>query len=450
MKYFDKGIDEQKVKAISAKKNEPKWMLDYRITAYKEFIKSDLPEWGPDISDISFDNIIYHASDDQEITNDWREIPPDIKKQFDDLGIPEHERAVLAGVSTQYESEIIYHRLRERYVNYGIVFDSIENGLRDHEGLFKRYFGKLVNYDENKFTALNSSVWSGGSFVYIPKGVKMDLPIETYFRINADRMGQFERTLIIADEGSEVHYIEGCTAPQYLNSSLHSAVVEIFALKGSKVRYTTLQNWSKNVYNLVTKRAIAEADASVEWLDINIGSKVTMKYPTVVLNGKRASGSVNSIAMSSSEQTIDSGAKMIHKAPDTHSIIKSTTISKDDGVSVFRGLIDISKSARNSRSYVKCDNVLLSDRSIARSYPVIKVKNDSSVAEHEAIASNISKEQLSYLSSRGLNEDLSRELILSGYFSEFNEQLPLEYSIELERIIQLFNKGVDEEGHKRK
>lgn len=445
MKYFDQGLDENKIRQISKIKNEPKWMLNYRLRSYREFIEKKLPTWGPDLTDISFENIIYYGSDQNGVRSDWKDVPKDVKEQFDELNIPEHERDVLAGVSTQYESEILYHRLKDKYSSYGIVFDTIENGLLNYSELFKKYFGKLVNFNENKFTALNGAVWSGGSFVYIPKGVKMDLPIETYFRINAELMGQFERTLIIADEDSEVHYIEGCTAPQLLRSSLHSAVVEIYALRGAKVRYTTLQNWSKNVYNLVTKRALTKENASVEWLDVNIGSKVTMKYPTVILEGSNSVGSVNSIALASKGQKIDSGAKMIHIGTNTKSIIRSTTLSKSNGLSSFRGLVDISKKAERSDSYVRCDNVLLSRDSRIYSYPILRVNNSTSLVEQEATASNISKQRLSYMASRGLDEDVCREFIISGYFSSFNEQLPLEYTIELERIIQLFNKSYNED-----
>ncbi len=441
MKYLDFGLSEKVIRKISKEKHEPKWMLDYRLNAYEIFKRLELPEWGPDLSNINFNEVIYYAINPDKISSKWENIPAEIKQQFEDLNIPEHERTVLAGLSTQYESEVVYHNLKDRYNDTGIVFETIENGLHKYPKIFKEYFSSLVSPDENKFTALNSAVWSGGSFIYVPKGVKLDMPIETYFRINTDKMGQFERTLIIADEDSEVHYIEGCTAPQFIKSSLHTAVVEIFALKGSKIRYTTLQNWSKNVYNLVTKRSITEENASVEWLDINIGSKITMKYPTVILKGKNSKGIVNSIALSGKNQNIDSGAKMIHLAEKTQSQIKSITLSKNNGISTFRGKVKITKTANNSRSYVKCENALLSNNSVANSYPNLIVKNNSSLIEHEAVASNISKKQMDYLLSRGIDEEQAKEFIISGMFSYFNDQLPLEYVVELERIIQLFNKN---------
>ncbi len=449
MKYLKHGLDEKTIKYISEKKEEPEWMLDYRLRSFQKFLKLSLPKWGPDLNNIDFNKVIYYASSDKNMNNDWNDVPKEIKEQFDELGIPEHERSLLAGVSTQYESEIIYHKLNQRFDSTGIIFDSIENGLKKYPKIFKKYFGKLVNFGENKFTALNGAVWSGGSFVYVPKNVKLDFPIETYFRINADNMGQFERTLIIADENSQVHYIEGCTAPQFLRSSLHSAVVEIYALKNAKVKYTTLQNWSRNVYNLVTKRSLAEENASIEWLDVNIGSKVTMKYPTVLLNGKNAYGSVNSIALSEKDQNIDSGAKMLHNAPNTRSLINSTTICQSNGIATFRGKVDISKNAKNSSSFISCNNVQLSKVSVSKAYPTLVVNNDSSTVEHEALASNISRSMFDYFFSRGIDENKAREMILSGYFSEYTNQLPLEYAIELERIIHLFNEKYEKDRNKK-
>lgn len=382
------------------------------------------------------------------MVNDWSDVPSEIKETFDQLGIPEHEKKFLAGVSTQYESEIVYHNLHERYADSGIIFDSIDEGLKKFPKIFKQYFGKLIPPEDNIMAALNSAVWSGGSFVYVPKGVKMNIPIETYFRINSENMGQFERTLIIADEGSEVHYIEGCTAPQYSTQSLHSAVVELYALKDSHIKYTTIQNWSKNVYNLVTKRGLAEENARIEWLDINLGSKITMKYPSVILRGDNSHGEVLSMALANQDQILDTGAKMIHLGKNTSSVIDSRTISAGNGKAVYRGKAKITKGAENSKALVNCDGLLLDEGSRSYAYPYNIVSNDSSTIEHEASVSKIALEQLEYLMSRGLDGDSAKQLIISGFVDPVVNELPLEYSVELERLLQMMTES-EGKGHKK-
>lgn len=447
VKKFPKGINKEVVMKISKIKNEPKWMLDYRLKALEHFQTREMPTWGADLSEIGFDSISYYASAGAQ-SNNWDDVPKDIKETFDDLGIPEHEKKFLAGVSTQYESEVLYHNLQSQYESTGIIFDSIDNGLKRFPDIFKKYFGKLIPYSDNKFAALNGAVWSGGSFVYVPKGIKIELPIETYFRINTEEMGQFERTLIIADEGAKIHYIEGCTAPQYSTQSLHAAVVEIFALPNSEVRYTTIQNWSKNVYNLVTKRSIAEKNAKVVWTDVNIGSKVTMKYPAVILKGEGAHGEMLSMAMADSGQELDTGAKMIHVAPKTSSIIDSRTISLGTGKAVYRGISEIKGGAGDSKAQVECDGLLLNEKSQSYAYPTNIVNNSTSQVQHEASVSKVSQEQTEYLMSRGLPEKEAIQLIVSGFVTPILDLLPIEYSVELERLIHLMPSR-DGKGHQK-
>lgn len=445
---LDKGLTKDTIKKISQIKGDPEWMTDFRLAAFDQFIAKDLPKWGADLSGIDFQDIVYYASDSDK-KHSWDEVPDDIRETFEVLGIPEHERKFLAGVSTQYESEVVYHKIQDRYNDSGIIFESIEEGLHKYPEIFRKYFGKLIPPRDNVMAALNSAAWSGGSFVYVPKGVKLEIPVETYFRINTENMGQFERTLIIADEGSEIHYIEGCTAPLYSTDALHAAVVELFALKNAKIKYTTIQNWSKNVYNLVTKRAIAYEGATVEWLDVNIGSKVTMKYPGVILAGKGAHGGVLSMALADSGQELDTGAKMVHLAENTSSIIDSRTVSIGSGKAVYRGISNITTTANNSRAVVNCDGLLLDDGSKSYAYPYNTISNSTSVLEHEASVSKISEDQISYLLSRGLNEESAKQLIVSGFVDPIIEQLPLEYSVELERLLEMMTKG-EGKGHQKK
>lgn len=445
---FPKGISEEIVKKISKIKKEPEWVEQLRVKAYQEFIAKGLPSWGPDLSDIDFQDIKYYVTaGDQQ--HKWDDVPSEIRQTFEDLGIPEHEKKFLAGVSTQYESEVIYHNLQDKYKDSGLIFESIDEGLKKYPQIFEKYFGKLIPYDDNVFAALNSAVWSGGSFVYVPKGVKIAIPVETYFRINSENMGQFERTLIIADEGSEVHYIEGCTAPQYSANSLHAAVVELFAMKDAHIKYTTIQNWSRNVYNLVTKRALAEENARVEWLDVNIGSKVTMKYPSVILRGNNSHGEVLSMALADNGQELDTGAKMIHLGRNTTSIIDSKTVSVGSGKATYRGISRIAKYAENSKAVVNCDGLLLNKQSKSYAYPFNTVSNDSSTMEHEASVSKVSEEQMNYLMSRGLDEGESKQLIVSGFVDPVINELPLEYSVELERLLELVMNR-EGSGHQKK
>ena len=443
-----KGLSEDVVRKISQIKEEPEWMLDFRLNALKVFNEKKLPDWGPDLSDLDFQNIKYYVRPGEQ-SHSWEEVPDEIRDTFDQLGIPEHEKKFLAGVSTQYESEVVYHNLKSKYIDKGLIFESIDEGLKKYPRIFKKYFGTLIPPADNKFAALNSAVWSGGSFVYVPKGVKIAIPVETYFRINTENMGQFERTLIIAEEGSDIHYIEGCTAPQYSTQSLHAAVVELFAHKGAKIRYTTIQNWSTNVYNLVTKRAMADDDSTVEWLDVNIGSKVTMKYPAVILKGDRSYGSVRSMAMAQSGQELDTGAKMIHLGKDTRSLIDSRTISAGSGKATYRGISKITKSASNSNALVNCDGLLLDDGSKSYAYPHNTISNQSSKIEHEATVSKISEDQLNYLLSKGLTEDKAQNMIISGFVEPVIDELPMEYYVELERLLEMLDQR-EGKGHQKK
>ncbi len=431
-----KGLTEDTVRDISSRKNEPEWMLKFRLRALKLFEKKPMPNWGADLSGIDFDNIHYYVKPSDKTETDWDDVPTYIKDTFDKLGIPEAERKFLAGVSAQYESEVVYHSIRDDLEKQGVIFLDMDSGLREYADLVKEYFGTIIPAADNKFAALNSAVWSGGSFVYVPKGVRVEIPLQAYFRINTENMGQFERTLIIADEGSYVHYIEGCTAPVYTTDSLHSAVVELIAKPGAHIRYTTIQNWSNNVYNLVTKRAVAEENAVVEWVDGNLGSKVTMKYPGIYLMGEGAKGEVISVAFAGEGQHQDAGAKIIHAASNTTSTITSKSISKDGGRTSYRGLLKVHKGAENVKSFVRCDALMLDETSRSDTYPSIEIDEDQVSIEHEASVSKISDEQLFYLQSRGLGEAEAKTMIVNGFFDAFTKELPMEYAVELNRLLQ--------------
>ncbi len=442
--YFYKsgrGLSEELVRYISAMKEEPEWMLDFRLKALEYFYKRPMPEWGGDLSGIDFDNIFYYIRPSEKQGKNWDEVPAYIKDTFDKLGIPEAEKKYLAGVGAQYESEVVYHSLREDLGKLGVIFLDMDSGVREYPELVKKYFGTIIPANDNKFAALNSAVWSGGSFVYVPKGVKIDVPLQAYFRINAENMGQFERTLIICEEDSYVHYVEGCTAPTYSTDSLHSAVVEIVVMENARCRYTTIQNWSKNVYNLVTKRAAAYRNATMEWVDGNLGSKMTMKYPAVMLMEEGARGEVLSVALATDGMHQDAGAKMTHVAPNTSSQIISKSISKGLGRSSYRGLVKIHKGAKGSRSNVVCDALLLDEDSRTDTYPYMEIEEDEVSIGHEATVSKVADEQLFYLQSRGVSESDAMSMIVNGFIEPITKELPLEYAVELNRLIQLEMEG---------
>ncbi|MDZ4834610.1 MAG: Fe-S cluster assembly protein SufB [Candidatus Melainabacteria bacterium] len=438
-----RGLTKEIVTKISEMKNEPEWMLKYRLRALDIFLKKPMPRWGNCnlLDSIDFENIFYFVRSSEKSAKNWDDVPEGIKQTFDRLGIPEAERKFLAGVTAQYESEVVYHSIREDLLAQGVIFLDMDSGLREHEDIIRKHFGTVIPAADNKFSALNSAVWSGGSFVWVPEGVKIEIPLQAYFRINAENMGQFERTLIIAEPGSFVHYIEGCTAPTYSTDSLHSAVVELIALPGSHIRYTTIQNWSKNVYNLVTKRAVAHADSKVEWVDGNLGSKLTMKYPSIHLVGPRAHGEVLSIAFAGEDQHQDAGAKMVHAAPDTTSLIISKSISKNGGRTSYRGLVKVYPNATGSKSSVKCDALLMDEKSRSDTYPTMEIDEKDVTIEHEATVSKVGEEQLFYLMSRGLTQDEATAMIINGFFEPFTKELPLEYAVELNRLIQLEMSG---------
>ncbi|MEM2785482.1 MAG: Fe-S cluster assembly protein SufB [Candidatus Nitrosotenuis sp.] len=432
-----KGLSKEVIKEISKLKNEPQWMLDFRLRSYEVFMKKPMPNWGPDLGTIDFQNIYYYAKASEKTEKSWDDVPPEVKKTFDKLGIPEAEKKFLAGVGAQYESEVVYHNLREDLAKKGVIFLDTDTALKEHPEIFKKYFGKVIPPEDNKFAALNSAVWSGGSFIYIPPGVKVDMPLQAYFRINAENIGQFERTLIIADEGSEVHYIEGCTAPVYSSESLHSAVVELIAHKGAKLRYTTIQNWSSDVYNLVTKRAYAYEGATVEWIDGNIGSKITMKYPGIYLLEPRAHGETLSIAFAGKGQHQDTGAKMVHLAPNTTSRITSKSVSRLNGRTTYRGLLHVAKGATNVKASVRCDALLLDDTSKTDTYPYMEINQEDATVTHEATVGKIGDEQIFYLMTRGFSEEEALTLIVNGFMEPFTKELPMEYAVELNRLIKL-------------
>jgi Fe-S cluster assembly protein SufB len=432
-----KGLSKETVISISKMKNEPQWMLDFRLRSYEIFMQKPMPTWGGDLSVIDFQNIYYYAKASDKVEKNWDDVPDNVKNTFDKLGIPEAEKKFLAGVGAQYESEVVYHSLREDLAKQGVLFLDTDAALHEHPELFKKYFGKIIPPEDNKFAALNSAVWSGGSFIYVPPGVHVDMPLQAYFRINAENIGQFERTLIIVDEGAEVHYIEGCTAPVYSSESLHSAVVELVALKDAKLRYTTIQNWSADVYNLVTKRAYAHEGATVEWIDGNIGSKLTMKYPGVYLMGERAYGETLSIAFAGKGQHQDTGAKMVHLAPNTTSKVTSKSVSRLDGRSTYRGMLNVAKGATGVKSTVRCDALLLDDTSKTDTYPYMEINQEDATITHEATVGKIGDEQIFYLMSRGFNEEEALSLIVNGFMEPFTKELPMEYAVELNRLIKL-------------
>jgi Fe-S cluster assembly protein SufB len=439
-----RGLNHEVVEMISRYKKEPDWMRAFRHQALDVFYTKPMPPWGNQalLGEIDFENIFYYLKPKGERTGSWDDVPENIKRTFDRLGIPEAERKFLAGVSAQYESEVVYHSMRDDLEKKGVIFSDMDTGLREHEDIVRKYFATIIPAADNKFSALNSAVWSGGSFIYVPPHTKVDVPLQAYFRINAENMGQFERTLIIADEGSEVHYIEGCTAPTYSSDSLHSAVVELIAMKGAHLRYTTIQNWSTNVYNLVTKRARAHEDAVVEWVDGNIGSKLTMKYPAIFLVGERAHGEVLSVAFAGDGQHQDAGSKIIHAAKNTTSRVTSKSISKGHGRSSYRGLVKIVKGATGCRTHVECDALLLDKSSRSDTYPTMEIaEQEGTKVEHEARVSKLAEEQLFYLQSRGIDEDQARLMIVNGFIEPFVRELPMEYAVELNRLIELEMEG---------
>ncbi|HET9806920.1 MAG TPA: Fe-S cluster assembly protein SufB [Nitrososphaeraceae archaeon] len=436
-----KGLSRGTVEEISKIKNEPQWMLDFRLRSYDIFMEKPMPIWGGDLSKINFQNIYYYTKASERQSKSWDDVPESVRKTFDKLGIPEAEKKFLAGVGAQYESETVYHNLREDLSKQGVIFCDTDTAVKEHPDLLRKYFGKVIPPEDNKFAALNSAVWSGGSFIYVPPNVKVDLPLQAYFRINAENIGQFERTLIIADEGSEVHYIEGCTAPVYTTESLHSAVVELIAKKGAKIRYTTIQNWSKDVYNLVTKRAYAYENARVEWVDGNLGSKLTMKYPGVYMLGRNAHAEVISIAFAGSDQHQDAGAKAVHLAPDTTSRITSKSVSKQSGRTTYRGLLHVAKGATNVKSNVRCDALLLDETSRTDTYPYVEVNEDDATISHEASVGKIGEDQIFYLMSRGFSESDALSLIVGGFIEPFTKELPMEYAVELNRLVKLEMEG---------
>ena len=436
-----KGLSREIVEEISAMKGEPEWMRDFRLKSLDYFRKRPMPNWGADLSDIDFDDIYYYIRPAEKMGETWDDVPDYIRNTFEKLGIPEAERKFLAGVGAQYESEVIYHSLREDLQKMGVVFLDMDSSVREYPELVKKYFGTVIPANDNKFAALNSAVWSGGSFIYVPEGVKVEVPLQAYFRINAENMGQFERTLIICAPGSYVHYVEGCTAPTYSTNSLHSAVVEIIVQEGARCRYTTIQNWSKNVYNLVTKRAMAYKNATMEWVDGNLGSKVTMKYPAVWLMDEGARGEILSVAFASDGQHQDAGGKVVHVAPNTSSQIISKSISKGNGRSSYRGLVKVHKGAENVKSNVVCDALLLDETSKTDTYPYIEVEEERASIGHEATVSKVAEEQIFYLMSRGLTEDEAMSMIVNGFIEPIAKELPLEYAVELNRLIQLEMEG---------
>ncbi|OQO93731.1 Fe-S cluster assembly protein SufB [Saccharomonospora piscinae] len=437
-----RGLNEDVVTDISAKKSEPEWMREARLKALKLFDRKPMPNWGADLSGIDFENIKYFVRSTEKQATSWEDLPPDIKNTYDKLGIPEAEKQrLIAGVAAQYESEVVYHQIREDLEAQGVLFLDTDTALREHPELFKEYFGSVIPAGDNKFSALNTAVWSGGSFIYVPPGVHVDIPLQAYFRINTENMGQFERTLIIVDEDAYVHYVEGCTAPIYQSDSLHSAVVEIIVKKGGRCRYTTIQNWSNNVYNLVTKRAKAEEGATMEWIDGNIGSKVTMKYPSVFLMGEHAKGEVLSVAFAGEGQHQDAGAKMEHLAPHTSSTIVSKSVARGGGRTSYRGLVKVAKRAYNSKSSVVCDALLVDTISRSDTYPYVDIRNDDVSMGHEATVSKVSEDQLFYLMSRGLTEEEAMAMVVRGFVEPIARELPMEYALELNRLIELQMEG---------
>ena len=436
-----KGLNKEIIEQISAMKGEPRWMLDFRLKAFRHFQNRPIPTWGVDLTKLDLDDIYYYVKPTDKEERSWDDIPESIKNTFDKLGIPEAEQKFLAGVGAQYESEMVYHNIQEHLSKQGVIFVSIEDGLRNYPDLFQQYFSTVVPIEDNTFAALNSAVWSGGSFVYVPPGVKVDLPLQAYFRMNVANIGQFERSLIIADEGAQVHYVEGCTAPQYTTDSFHSGVIEIVVNRNARVRYTTIQNWSNNVYNLVTQRAIVNENGTMEWVDANLGSKMTMKYPSCYLVGEGARGEILSMAFAASGQHQDTGGKMLHVAPNTSSRITSKSISKGEGRASYRGLVKVHKGAKHVSSNVVCDALLLDPLSRSDTYPYIEIDEDDVDIGHEASVSKIRDDQLFYLMSRGLSEEEAITIIVSGFIEPLVKELPMEYAVEMNRLIKLQMEG---------
>jgi Fe-S cluster assembly protein SufB len=436
-----RGLTRDTVREISGFKNEPAWMLEFRLRAYDHFVKRPMPNWGGDLGKIDFDKIVYYRKPSDREEKSWDDVPEKIKATFEKLGIPEAERKFLAGVGAQYDSEVVYHSVREELSKLGVVFMGTDQALIEYPEIFRKYFGTVVPPEDNKFAALNSAVWSGGSFVYVPKGVEVPLPLQAYFRINGENTGQFERTLIVVDEGARVHYIEGCTAPIYATDSLHAAVVEVIALPGSKVRYTTIQNWSNDVYNLVTKRAHAHTNSRVEWIDANTGSRLTMKYPAIYLRGEGATADIISVAVAGKGQHQDTGAKAVHLASNTKSRIVSKSVSKDGGRATYRGQLKVAPGATNVVASVRCDALMLDDQSRSDTYPYIDIQEDDTTMTHEATVGKISAEQVFYLMSRGLTENEAQNLIVQGFLEVFTKELPMEYAIEFNRLVKLEMEG---------
>ena len=436
-----RGLTRETVEEISGFKNEPAWMLEFRLRAYDHFLKRKMPSWGGRLDDIDFDKIVYYRKPSEREEKSWDDVPEQIKATFEKLGIPEAERKFLAGVGAQYDSEVVYHSVREELTKIGVVFMGTDQALKEYPEIFRQHFGTVVPPEDNKFAALNSAVWSGGSFVYVPKGVEVPLPLQAYFRINGENTGQFERTLIVVDEGAKVHYIEGCTAPIYATDSLHAAVVEVVALPGSKVRYTTIQNWSNDVYNLVTKRAHAHERAHVEWIDANTGSRLTMKYPAIYLRGEGASADVISVAVAGKGQHQDTGAKAVHLAPNTTSRIVSKSVSKDGGRATYRGQLKVAPGATGVTASVRCDALMLDDQSRSDTYPYIDIQEDDTTMTHEATVGKVSAEQVFYLMARGLTENEATNLIVQGFLEVFTKELPMEYAIEFNRLVKLEMEG---------
>ena len=431
----EKGLTEEIVREISAKKNEPQWMLDYRLKAFEHFKNRPMPEWGADLSELDFDEYTFYRQASNKPARTWDDVPEKIKETFERLGVPQAERAYLAGAGAQYESEVVYHNMKKQFEDIGIVFMDTDSALQEYPEIFKEYFGTVVPYDDNKLSALNAAAWSGGTFLYVPKNVRVDVPIQMYFRMNEESMGQFERTLIVVDEGASIHYVEGCTAPTFSSSSLHAATVEIIVKKDAYCRYTTIQNWSDNVYNLVTKRATAAENATVEWVDGNIGAKTTMKYPSIFLKGRGAKGTVTTMAMAGKGQIQDTGTKIYHLAPDTSSTIVSKSIAREGGVVNYRGQVYVSADAKNSDSHIECDTILLDAQSKSDTIPYNEIHNSYVNLEHEAKVSKVSEEQLYYLMSRGLTEQQATEMIIVGFVEPISKELPMEYAVELNRLI---------------
>ncbi|MEJ2422667.1 MAG: Fe-S cluster assembly protein SufB [Acidobacteriota bacterium] len=437
----NRGLTRDTIIDISRQKKEPEWMLERRLHAYEVFLSKPTPTWGGDLSDLDYEDYTYYIKPSEKAGLTWDDVPENIRKTFDRLGIPEAERKFLAGVGAQYESEMVYHSIHKELQEKGVLFLDTETGLREHPELFRKYFASLVPPEDNKYAALNTACWSGGSFIYVPPGVELETPLQAYFRINSERMGQFERTIIIADEGAKLHYIEGCTAPQYTTQSLHTGVIEIFVGKNARVRYTTIQNWAHNIYNLVTQRSVVEEGGSMEWVDGNMGSKLTMKYPSIYLMGERASGNILSIAFAGEGQHQDAGGKIIHQAPNTSSTIVSKSISKGSGRSSYRGLLKVCKGATGVKASVKCDALMMDEETRSDTYPTMEIDEDNVSIAHEASVGKISEDQVHYLMSRGLSESEATSMIVQGFIEPFAKEIPMEYAIELNRLIQLEMEG---------